>query len=194
MLNAGITPTKNSRISRQLNISVILNFVLLFVLCFISGLVNGLYYRGTNSSRIYFDLHPYGKTPAINGVIAFWVAVIIYQSLVPISLYITIEIIKTAQAYFIYADVKMYYEKLDFPCVAKAWNISDDLGQIEYVFSDKTGTLTQNVMEFRKCTINGKSYGLAYTEAQQGLDKRAGVDVIEKPIDGKQRLARIKRL
>lgn len=179
MLNAGITPTKTSRISRELNISVILNFVLLFVLCFVSGLVNGLYYRGTTSSRIYFDIHPYGKTPAINGVIAFWVAVIIYQSLVPISLYITIEIIKTAQAYFIYADVKMYYEKLDFPCVAKAWNISDDLGQIEYVFSDKTGTLTQNVMEFRKCTINGKSYGLAYTEAQQGLDKRAGVDVIE---------------
>ncbi|RCK59111.1 Phospholipid-transporting ATPase DNF2 [Candida viswanathii] len=179
MLNAGITPTKTSRISRQLNISVILNFVLLFVLCFVSGLVNGLYYRGTNSSRIFFDGRPYGKTPAINGVIAFWVAVIIYQSLVPISLYITIEIIKTAQAYFIYADVKMYYAKLDFPCVAKAWNISDDLGQIEYVFSDKTGTLTQNVMEFRKCTINGKSYGLAYTEAQQGLDKRAGVDVIE---------------
>ena len=194
MLNAGITPTKNSRISRQLNISVILNFVLLFVLCFISGLVNGLYYRGTNSSRIYFDLHPYGKTPAINGVIAFWVAVIIYQSLVPISLYITIEIIKTAQAYFIYADVKMYYEKLDFPCVAKAWNISDDLGQIEYVFSDKTGTLTQNVMEFRKCTINGKSYGLAYTEAQQGLDKRAGVDVIEKAHRWKTKISKDKEV
>ncbi|ODV69561.1 phospholipid-translocating P-type ATPase [Hyphopichia burtonii NRRL Y-1933] len=73
----------------------------------------------------------------------------------------------------------MYYEKLDFPCVPKTWNISDDLGQIEYIFSDKTGTLTQNVMEFKKCTINGKSYGLAYTEAKQGLDKRNGVDVIK---------------
>ncbi|KAL6450692.1 DNF1 Phospholipid-transporting ATPase DNF1 [Candida maltosa Xu316] len=180
MLNSGATPTKASRIARELNLSVVINFVLVFIMCFISGLINGLFYRKDNNSRVFFDFHPYGRTPAINGVIAFWVALIIYQSLIPISLYITIEIIKTAQAYFIYADVEMYYAKLDFPCVAKAWNISDDLGQIEYVFSDKTGTLTQNVMEFRKCTINGVSYGLAYTEAQQGLDKRAGVDVIDK--------------
>ncbi|CAX42839.1 aminophospholipid translocase (flippase), putative [Candida dubliniensis CD36] len=189
MLNSGITPTKTSRISRELNLSVIINFVLLFVLCFVSGLINGLFYRHDNNSRVFFDFHPYGKTPAINGVIAFWVALIIYQSLVPISLYISIEIIKTIQAYFIYADVKMYYDRLDFPCIAKAWNISDDLGQIEYVFSDKTGTLTQNVMEFRKCTINGKSYGLAYTEAQQGLDKRAGVDVIEEANKWKIKIA-----
>lgn len=58
----------------------------------------------------------------------------------------------------------MYYEKTDTPCIAKTWNISDDLGQIEYIFSDKTGTLTQNVMEFRKCTIDGVSYGLSSTE------------------------------
>ncbi|KGU12805.1 phospholipid-translocating P-type ATPase, flippase [Candida albicans L26] len=189
MLNSGITPTKTSRISRELNLSVIINFILLFVLCFVSGLINGLFYRNENNSRVFFDFHPYGKTPAINGVIAFWVALIIYQSLVPISLYISIEIIKTIQAYFIYADVKMYYDRLDFPCIAKAWNISDDLGQIEYVFSDKTGTLTQNVMEFRKCTINGKSYGLAYTEAQQGLDKRAGIDVIENANKWKNKIA-----
>ncbi|KAI5966195.1 uncharacterized protein KGF55_000504 [Candida pseudojiufengensis] len=179
MLNAGITPTKVSRISRELNLSVIINFLLLFILCFISGLINGLFYRETDNSRVFFDWHPYGSTNAARGVIAFFVALIIYQSLVPISLYISIEIIKTLQAYFIHSDIKMYYAPLDFPCIPKAWNISDDLGQIEYVFSDKTGTLTQNVMEFRKCTINGKSYGLAYTEAQQGLDKRKGLDTIE---------------
>lgn len=179
MLNSGITPTKSSKISRELNLSVILNFVLLFVLCFVSGLLNGLFYNKTGVSRLYFDFKPYGSTPAINGVVAFFVTLIIYQSLVPISLYISVEIIKTLQAFFIYSDLKMYYPKLDFPCIPKSWNISDDLGQIEYVFSDKTGTLTQNVMEFKKCTINGKSYGLAYTEAKQGLDKRSGLDVVK---------------
>lgn len=179
MLNSGVTPTKKSRISSQLNLSVIINFLLLFIMCFVSGLINGLFYTEDNNSRVYFEFKPYGSTPAINGVIAFWVALIIYQSLVPISLYISVEIIKSFQAFFIYSDIKMYYPKLDFPCIPKAWNISDDLGQIEYIFSDKTGTLTQNVMEFKKCTINGKSYGLAYTEAKQGLDKRAGLDIIE---------------
>lgn len=179
VLNSGITPTKTSRISRELNFSVIMNFVLLFILSFVSAVVNGLFYKENDTSRLFFEFHAYGSTPAVNGVIAFFVTLIIYQSIIPISLYISIEIIKTAQAFFIYSDIKMYHEELDFPCIAKAWNMSDDLGQIEYIFSDKTGTLTQNVMDFKKCTIRGKSYGLAYTEAKQGLDKREGVDIIQ---------------
>lgn len=68
----------------------------------------------------------------------------------------------------------MYYPELDHPCVPKSWNISDDLGQIEYIFSDKTGTLTQNVMEFKKCSIAGKAYGEGITEAMLGAAKREG--------------------
>ncbi|ODV64783.1 phospholipid transporting ATPase [Hyphopichia burtonii NRRL Y-1933] len=177
MLNAGITPTKQSRISRELNYYVLMNFVLLFVICFVSGLVNGIYYRQSGTSRDYFEFGTIGGSPFKNGLISFFVAVILYQSLVPISLYITIEIIKTAQAFFIYSDRAMYFERLDYPCTPKSWSISDDLGQIEYIFSDKTGTLTQNLMEFKKCTINGVSYGRAYTEALAGLRKRQGVDV-----------------
>lgn len=192
MLNAGITPTKKSRISRELNYSVIVNFVVLFVLCFVSGLINGIYYRSTNNSRTFFEFGTVAGSPAANGVVSFWVAVILYQSLVPISLYISIEIIKTAQAAFIYGDVLLYNEKLDYPCTPKSWNISDDLGQIEYVFSDKTGTLTQNVMEFKKCTINGVSYGRAYTEALAGLRKRQGIDVEEEGIRERKAIAQDK--
>ncbi|AET40303.1 aminophospholipid-translocating P4-type ATPase DNF1 Ecym_5564 [Eremothecium cymbalariae DBVPG len=179
MLNAGITPTKKSRISRELNYSVMMNFALLFVLCLVAGVVNGLYYRYTDRSRSYFEFGTVAGSPFANSVLSFFVAVISYQSLVPISLYISIEIIKTVQAAFIYCDVLSYYKKLDYPCTPTTWNISDDLGQIEYIFSDKTGTLTQNVMEFKKCTINGISYGRAYTEALAGLRKRQGIDVEE---------------
>jgi phospholipid-translocating ATPase len=61
--------------------------------------------------------------------------------------------------------------------VPKTWNISDDLGQIEYVFSDKTGTLTQNIMEFKRCSINGVSFGEGLTEAMMGAAKRNGEDL-----------------
>ncbi|SCV04284.1 LAMI_0H14884g1_1 [Lachancea mirantina] len=189
MINTGVTPYKKSRISRELNFSVIMNFVLLFVLCFVSGLVNGIYYRTKNNSRQFFEFGAVAGSPAANGIVSFWVAVILYQSLVPISLYISIEIIKTAQAAFIYGDVLMYYEKLDYPCTPKTWNISDDLGQIEYIFSDKTGTLTQNVMEFKKCTVNGVSYGRAYTEALAGLRKRQGIDVEEEGIQERKAIS-----
>lgn len=179
MLNAGVTPTKKSRISRELNFSVLLNFGLLFLICFISGVVNGVSYNKHPRSRDFFEFGSIAGTAATNGFVSFWVSMILYQSLVPISLYISIEIIKTAQAAFIYGDVLLYNAKLDYPCTPKSWNISDDLGQIEYIFSDKTGTLTQNVMEFKKCTINGVSYGRAYTEALAGLRRRQGIDVEE---------------
>ncbi|ODV63577.1 aminophospholipid translocase that localizes primarily to the plasma membrane [Ascoidea rubescens DSM 1968] len=179
VLNSGVTPLKKSRISKELNLSVFINFMLLFVMCFVSGIVNGIFYADDTTSRIFYEFEAWGSTSAINGILGFFVAVNLYQTLVPISLYISIEIIKTVQAIFIYSDVKMYYDKLDYPCVPKSWNISDDLGQIEYIFSDKTGTLTQNVMEFKKCSINTKSYGLCYTEAKMGMQKRLNVDVLE---------------
>lgn len=100
------------------------------------------------------------------------VTLILYQNIVPISLYISVEIVKTVAAIFIWLDLDMYHAPTDAPCIPKTWNISDDLGQIEYIFSDKTGTLTQNVMEFRKCTINGVKYGLGETEASMGAKKR----------------------
>jgi len=112
---------------------------------------------------------------------------------VPISLYISIEIVKTIQAYFISQDVEMYYQPFDTPCVPKTWNISDDLGQIEYVFSDKTGTLTQNVMEFQKCSINAVAYGEGITEAQRGAATREGKGETLDPQTINENLAKLKR-
>lgn len=177
MLNSGITPSKRAKIAKDLNWNVLYNFIILFLMCLVAAVVEGSYWGLPNTSKDWFEFGSYGSTPALNGFITFWAAVILFQDLIPISLYITLEIIRTLQAVFIYSDVEMYDEKLDYPCTPKSWNISDDVGQIEYIFSDKTGTLTQNVMEFKKCSINGEAYGEAYTEALAGMQKRQGVDV-----------------
>ncbi|CAM1501748.1 Fc.00g037320.m01.CDS01 [Cosmosporella sp. VM-42] len=177
MMNAGITPSKRARIAREMNFNVICNFGILLVMCLLAAIVNGVAWGKTDASLAFFDFGSIGGSPAMSGFITFWAAIVLFQNLVPISLYITLEIVRTLQAIFIYSDVEMYYEKIDQPCIPKSWNISDDVGQIEYIFSDKTGTLTQNVMEFKKATINGQPYGEAYTEAQAGMQKRLGVDV-----------------
>ena len=87
--------------------------------------------------------------PKINGVITFLNAFITFQNVIPISLYVSIEFVRTAQAAFIYFDPDMVYVKKGQnpedgrSTLARSWNLADDLGQIEYIFSDKTGTLTQ---------------------------------------------------
>ncbi|KKK13156.1 hypothetical protein AOCH_003583 [Aspergillus ochraceoroseus] len=176
MLNSGVTPNKRPQLAKDLNWNVIYNFIILFFMCLISGIVNGVAWGSGDRSLDYFDIKSYGGTPPVTGIITFWVALILFQNLVPISLYISLEIVRTAQAIFIHSDIFMYYEKLNIYCIPKSWNISDDVGQIEYIFSDKTGTLTQNMMDFKKCTVNGVSYGEAFTEAQIGLVRRQGGD------------------
>ncbi|KAL4997062.1 hypothetical protein BDV10DRAFT_170610 [Aspergillus recurvatus] len=188
MLNSGETPSKRPQLAKDLNWNVIYNFILLFFMCLVSGIVNGVAWASDKGSLNYFET-AYGSTPAVTGIITFWVALILFQNLVPISLYISLEIVRTAQAIFIHSDVFMYYDKLGISCIPKSWNISDDVGQIEYIFSDKTGTLTQNVMDFKKCTVNGVSYGEAFTEAQVGLVRREGGDADAEAARAREKIA-----
>ncbi|GJC82899.1 phospholipid-transporting ATPase DNF1 [Colletotrichum liriopes] len=189
MINSGITPSKRARIAREMNSNVIYNFGFLFIICVLSAIINGVAWAKTDASLHFFDYGSIGGTAPMSGFITFWAALIVFQNLIPIALYITLEIVRLLQAIFIYSDVEMYYEPLDQPCIPKSWNISDDLGQIEYIFSDKTGTLTQNVMEFKKATINGQPYGEAYTEAQAGMQKRLGVDVEKEAAEARAEIA-----
>ena len=189
MLNSGITPSKRARMAKGLNWNVIYNFIILFFMCLLSGIIQGVTWAQENNSLQFFEFGSIGGSPPLDGFVTFWSTMILIQNLVPISLYISLEIIRSCQAFFIYSDTFMYYEKLDYPCTPKSWNISDDLGQIEYIFSDKTGTLTQNVMEFKKCTINGVPYGEAYNEAQAGMQKREDINVEEESARIHQKIA-----
>ncbi|KAF0478018.1 phospholipid-translocating P-type ATPase [Gigaspora margarita] len=183
ILNSGETPSKRSRIEKEMNQEVILNFIILIILALICAIGTGVSsYLLTNSKGKYIEerVAPNQGSIGLSSFLTFLSGLIIFQNIIPISLYISIEFVKGFQAFFIYNDLGMWDEDAEIPCVPKSWNLSDDLGQIEYIFSDKTGTLTRNIMEFRQCSIGGKVYGrngwAGKTDASIGKEMAQGGD------------------
>lgn len=72
----------------------------------------------------------------------------------------SVEVLRLGHSYFINWDRKMYYSQTDTAAEARTTTLNEELGQVEFIFSDKTGTLTQNIMVFSKCSINGKTFGM----------------------------------
>ncbi|EFO91789.1 hypothetical protein CRE_15219, partial [Caenorhabditis remanei] len=105
-----------------------------------------------------------GRQIALIAFLQFFSYVILLNTVVPISLYVSVKIIRFIHSLWINYDTKMYYEngEKSVPAKAHTTTLNEELGQVQYVFSDKTGTLTQNIMTFNKCTINGISYGDVY--------------------------------
>uniref|UniRef100_UPI00398F7F6F phospholipid-transporting ATPase IF n=1 Tax=Pristiophorus japonicus TaxID=55135 RepID=UPI00398F7F6F len=99
-----------------------------------------------NSSRIL---------TIISDFLAFMV---LYNYIIPISLYVTVEMQKFLGSFFIMWDLDLYHEASDQRAQVNTSDLNEELGQVEYVFTDKTGTLTENEMKFRECSINGVKY------------------------------------
>ncbi|XP_059845434.1 phospholipid-transporting ATPase ID-like [Hypanus sabinus] len=163
MQNSGLSTFKRTNIDRLMNVLVIWIFGFLAMMCTVLAIGNSIW---EFNKGYYFQVYlPWDKditNSSFSGFLTFWSYVIILNTVVPISLYVSIEVIRLGSSFYIDWDSKMYYPKKDTPAVARTTTLTEELGQIKYIFSDKTGTLTQNIMLFNKCTINGKMYGHVY--------------------------------
>ncbi|XP_023561755.1 probable phospholipid-transporting ATPase VD isoform X2 [Octodon degus] len=160
MLNNPGPRYKRSKLERRANTDVLWCVLLLLIMCLIGALGHGIW-LSRYANVLFFNIpKPDGHvvSPALAGFYMFWTMIILLQVLIPISLYVSIEIVKLGQIYFIQNDVDFYSEKMDSTVQCRALNIAEDLGQIQYLFSDKTGTLTENKMVFRRCSVAGFDY------------------------------------
>lgn len=265
MMNARRPPSKRSRIERKLDLLILGMFVLLFVMCIIGAscfavwtkqLTPKMWYLAPEPGRVAAAYNP--AKPGLVWFLSFVTSFVLYGYLIPISLYVSLEMVKVAQsAIFINQDRAMYHRESDTPakvglrlqmpcsalescsgcmcvrllhgfdhqaspgwepcdvhsagsltCVlwhgsyrptaltgqpcsmfcmssciiscrllqARTSNLNEELGMVDTVLSDKTGTLTRNIMEFFKCSIGGVAYGHGITEIEKSNARRMGMD------------------
>ncbi|PIA48734.1 hypothetical protein AQUCO_01400950v1 [Aquilegia coerulea] len=170
MLNNSGSPSKRSRLETRMNREIILLSLFLIALCTVVSTCAGVwlvrhrdeldylpYYRKKDFSDDVEEDYNYNGL-GLEIVFTFLMSVIVFQIMIPISLYISMELVRLGQAYFMIQDTDLYDEASNSRFQCRALNINEDLGQIKYVFSDKTGTLTENKMEFQSASIKGVDY------------------------------------
>ncbi|CAG2111469.1 unnamed protein product, partial [Medioppia subpectinata] len=169
MLNNGGPRYKRSKLERFMNRDVIWCVIILLLMCISGSIGYGLWLSSYDDQRsVVFLNGSETESPVWDAFLIFWTFIVLYQVIIPLSLYVTIELIKLGQIYHIHKDQHLYDETNGKRVFCRALNITEDLGQIEYIFSDKTGTLTENRMVFRRCSIGGIDY--SHVRARVGSD------------------------
>ncbi|XP_047175435.1 probable phospholipid-transporting ATPase 8 isoform X1 [Vigna umbellata] len=181
MQNSTDPPSKRSKIERKMDKIIYILFSTLVLISFIGSVFFGIetkkdisggryrrWYLRPNNATVFYD----PRRATLAAVLHFLTAIMLYGYLIPISLYVSIEIVKVLQSIFINQDQEMYHEESDRPAHARTSNLNEELGQVDTILSDKTGTLTCNSMEFVKCSIGGIAYGRGMTEVEKALARR----------------------
>ncbi|XP_063696552.1 probable phospholipid-transporting ATPase IA isoform X5 [Culicoides brevitarsis] len=166
MRNSTSAPLKRSTVDRLTNTQILMLFFILIMLCLVSAIFNEIWTREHFKSDWYLGINNVLSKNFGYNLLTF---VILYNNLIPISLQVTLEMVRFLQAIFINMDKEMYHEESNTPAMARTSNLNEELGMVKYIFSDKTGTLTRNVMEFKKMSVAKNIYGVEDSPEQSAL-------------------------
>jgi phospholipid-transporting ATPase len=185
MMSSATTKSKRSSLETACSTEIRKIIALLGVVCFAGATGQVLWNKQNDVSNIWY------LNWAPNSVgfwfVDFFYFFLLHATFIPVSLYVSMSVIRYFQAYFMNNDLEMYYAVTDTPAIVRTLTLNEELGQVSHIFSDKTGTLTCNIMDFRKASIHGVSYGLGITEIGKAAWKLMGKPISAEILEGEAR-------
>lgn len=157
MMNAKKPKSKLSKMMRVMNKLLYSVFGFQFLIILTLAILSYRWQSSNNKDHEYIGQD--AKVNLMDLIIQILTYQVTFSHMIPISLYVILEVLKLTQAWLINSDIELY--NFDNNQYAKCQNsdLIEELGQVEFIFSDKTGTLTQNKMELKKCCIGTEIYG-----------------------------------
>jgi phospholipid-transporting ATPase len=172
MMSATGTPSKTSFLEQAASSEIQKIIYLLAFVCLVGSTGATIWNSDKHVKEMwYLDWNP---NPGAYFFIQYFYFFLLHATFIPVSLYVSMTLVRFFQSYFMNNDLEMYYSATDTPSAVRTMTLNEELGQISHVFTDKTGTLTCNIMDFRKASINGVSYGLGITEIGKASWKLQG--------------------
>ena len=171
MKNAPKIKTKTSKVENIMNFQIILIFAMQIILSLISSGLNLVMRKNHNFTMNNYLFY----SPNFTGFNSFYhnlslslqkfgVWILIFTNFIPISLLVSMEMIKFFQGIFISWDIDLYNKEKHRGAKVQTSTLNEELGQVTHIFTDKTGTLTKNLMTFKKCVINNVIYCNSHEE------------------------------
>ena len=157
MLNSNKPKMKYSSKELLMNKFLIAIFLFQTFLCLFCAILHGIYYNKYLKNNFALNKMDVSNI-SLDSFINWFSYLLLYNTMIPISLIVTMEIVRGFQALFIHWDIEGYSSIRDKYIQPHNISLNDELGIVDYIFSDKTGTLTCNKMEFKFSVINGKLF------------------------------------
>ena len=156
ILNSKKPRLKMSKIEKKLNLYLSFVFFFLMICCIECSFYHHFHY--VSNKKFYDNFIFISNGSNTESFIIFFTYFLLLNTFIPISLIVSTEIIKMIQGVFIGWDILLYSKWRHCFCSAKSVSIIEELGNVNFIFSDKTGTLTKNQLQFRYCIIDTKYY------------------------------------
>ncbi|KAI1899812.1 hypothetical protein AGOR_G00065600 [Albula goreensis] len=181
-LNYQSKSQKRSAVEKSMNAYLIVYLCILISKALINTVLKYVWQADPNRDEPWYNQRTETERQRhvlIRAFTDFLAFMVLFNYIIPVSMYVTVEMQKFLGSYFITWDDEMFDEELGEGALVNTSDLNEELGQVEYVFTDKTGTLTENNMEFIECCVDGHIYVPHAICNGQILPGASGIDMID---------------